>query len=356
MNNNIKIDSLKREVCIIILNWNNSNDTIDCLNSLLKLTFTNYNIIIVENGSKDDSLSRVQDWTLKYDFNALLFDRDNQKISKYKEVINHQTNVGKKNIFIVYYKDNIGFPGGNKVGIEIAEILDPEYVWLLNNDTIVEPSSLKILVDFLDEKKDYVGVSPLIRNYYNQDKIWSSGGTISWFGGLSRNLNIKSKKNIIDNYIDVNFITHCASLYRMDLLKAIPLPEDNWADDDFEYCIRLKKLPYKLACKTNSSILHKIGQTYKLDNNPNYDNISEIGNAYGDYLAHLITIKKYYSFPILFFWMIINSARFMFHVIYKNKKDLITGFVLLFKLLKDSLKFNEFDKTANYHSLNICKK
>jgi len=323
------------------------------LNSLLKLTFTNYNIIIVENGSKDDSLSRIQDWILKYDFNALLFDRDNQKISKYKEVINHQTNVGKKNIFIVYYKDNIGFPGGNKVGIEIAEILDPEYVWLLNNDTIVEPSSLKILVDFLDEKKDYVGVSPLIRNYYDQDKIWSAGGTISWFGGLSRNLNIKSKKNIIDNYIDVNFITHCASLYRMDLLKAIPLPEHNWADDDFEYCHSLKKKTLKLSCKTDAVIYHKISQTYKLsEKTKNFENISAIGNCYSDCLANLITIRKNYIFIIYLFWVFINSFKFAFYCI-KDKISIYKIIVLVKNLIIDSFCLTAHDRDVTYHALNI---
>ena len=163
------------------------------------------------------------------------------------------------------------------------------------------------------------------------------------------------KKNLKDNYIEVNFITHCASFYRFSMIDENPLPSNNWADDDFEYCINLLNLPYKLACKTDSIIFHKIGQTYKLEDNPNYDNISVIGNVYGDYLAHLITIKNFYSLPILFYWIIINSVKFFYQVVINNRKNIITGFILLFKLLKDSLKFNEYNRIVNYRAINIYK-
>lgn len=237
----------------------------------------------------------------------------------------------------------------------MAKFFEPDYLWLLNNDTIIQENSLEILVDFLNDNEDYAGVSPLIMNYYERDKIWSAGGTISWFGGLSKNLNFKSIKNLKDNYIEVNFITHCASFYRFSMIDENPLPSNNWADDDFEYCINLLNLPYKLACKTDSIIFHKIGQTYKLEDNPNYDNISVIGNVYGDYLAHLITIKNFYSLPILFYWIIINSVKFFYQVVINNRKNIITGFILLFKLLKDSLKFNEYNRIVNYRAINIYK-
>ncbi len=116
-------DSCKGEcpkVSIIILNWNNYEDTNECLNSLENITYPNYEIIVVDNGSIDGSGEKIK-----------------------KKFPGHT---------FIQNKENIGFAGGNNVGIKYAiDVSPPRYILLLNNDTIVEPDFLEPLVAFAEE-------------------------------------------------------------------------------------------------------------------------------------------------------------------------------------------------------------
>jgi len=87
-------------VSIILLNWNNSEDTIRCINSLKRLTYQHYNIIVVDNGSEDDSIT----------------------------VLNERF----PGITIIQSPDNKGFTGGNNIGINHAMDSGADMVWILN--------------------------------------------------------------------------------------------------------------------------------------------------------------------------------------------------------------------------------
>mgnify|MGYP001598031286 FL=1 len=99
------------KVFIIIVNWNGKQDTLTCLSSLQSLDYSNYHVIIVDNGSKDDSISAIK---LQFPHHLLL---ENQT--------------------------NLGFTGGNNVGIQYALNHKADFVLLLNNDTKVSPDLLK---------------------------------------------------------------------------------------------------------------------------------------------------------------------------------------------------------------------
>src|SRR5664279_2479168 len=95
---------------IILLNWNGWQDTIACVESCRKLSYPNFRILIVDNGSTDNS-------------EAILRER-------------------LPDIELLQTGANLGFAGGNNVGIRHALAQGADYVWLLNNDTVVDAEAL----------------------------------------------------------------------------------------------------------------------------------------------------------------------------------------------------------------------
>ena len=122
---------LEPKVYIIILNWNGWKDTIECLDSIKKLTYINYSIIICDNASSDESKNKINEW-LKNNVNI--------------------------DATLIVNKTNLGFAGGNNVGIkEALKQMDCKYVWILNNDTEVTPNSLCCLVNKM-KTDDKIGI------------------------------------------------------------------------------------------------------------------------------------------------------------------------------------------------------
>ena len=102
------------KVFIIILNWNGYQDTVECLQSVRRLTYPSCKVIVVDNGSSDGSAAKLKE--------------------EFKEV------------FYIENKENLGFATGNNVGISYALENGADYILLLNNDTVVEPMVLEDMV------------------------------------------------------------------------------------------------------------------------------------------------------------------------------------------------------------------
>ena len=144
---------MEPKVFIIVLNWNNWSDTIGCLESLNKANYPNFEIVVVDNGSKE-----------KMKIPVLQPGRYSPKIK------------------VFYNKKNLGFSGGNNIGINYALNQGADYALLLNNDTIVDNNFLNELIEAA-EKDEKIGIlGPKI--YYHKDPqmIWSAGGKIVSLG------------------------------------------------------------------------------------------------------------------------------------------------------------------------------
>ena len=137
-------------VALILLNWNNSAETLQCLESLKQVVYGSLSIIVVDNGSSDDSLL---------------------KLERYREELP---------LTILKNKDNLGFAAGNNTGIQYALTKGAQYILLLNNDTTVAPDFLPELVKDLEEHKDVGIVGPAI--YFSQSPklLWFNGGQFLW--------------------------------------------------------------------------------------------------------------------------------------------------------------------------------
>jgi GT2 family glycosyltransferase len=148
-------------VKIIILNWNGWKDTIECLESLFQISYLNYQVIVVDNGSTDDSIEKIKDW-------AEGEIAVGSKPVSYAEVDSDASQVGDISLVLVKLKENLGFARGNNVGIRCAlRWGDADYILILNNDTTVAPDFLTQLVEGFEKYPKAALTAPQVIDYYS---------------------------------------------------------------------------------------------------------------------------------------------------------------------------------------------
>ena len=134
-------------VTIIILNWNNWQDTLECLDSVSQLDYPNFKIIVFDNGSVNDSVIKIKE------------------------------NYGSS-IILLESPQNLGFAGGNNLSLEYLKELNPDYIFFLNNDTIIEKNVLSILIEQAVTDPNIGILTPKIY-FYNPNLSHE----IIWYGG-----------------------------------------------------------------------------------------------------------------------------------------------------------------------------
>lgn len=275
-----------KKVYIILLNYNGWKDTIECLESVLKNDYLNYQIIVVDNDSSNNSMEYLINWAqgnqeLIYPLNSQLkhLSQDLEKkpldyIFYTKDealrggIIEKESSYSKGIIFI-QAGENGGFSAGNNIGINYALIKDDfEYIWLLNNDTVIQKDSLSKLVRYSSENN--IGICGSTLMYYHQiNKVQAYGGTVNKFFGTSKHI---FNKNEIEEKLD--YIIGASFLIDKKVIKNIGLlPEKYFLYyEETDYCFNARKHGFKLGIEIQSIVYHKEGASTK---EPNPKEISE---------------------------------------------------------------------------------
>lgn len=222
-------------VAIVVLNWNGINDTLKCLDSLLDQTYTNKYVLIVDNGSTDNS--------------KILLDKYRKK---------HQDLVD-----VIYNPVNYGFAGGVNAGIKRALNAGFEYVALFNNDAVADKNWLKHLVKSVtsDEKS---GVATGLLLHKHGKTIDSTGDWYSvWGMPFPRNRGDITQKAHNGGW--VFSATGGASLYRAKMLQDIGLFDENFFAyyEDVDISFRAQLAGWRVAYEPKAIAYHKQGATSK---------------------------------------------------------------------------------------------
>ena len=162
---------MKPLISIIILNWNGWKDTVECLESLFQITYSNYSVILIDNGSVDDSLEKIHNYCngiLRVE-SSFFKNNPNNKPIKIFEFSRRESEINdwKKNDFenipsdrkliLIKNEKNYGFAEGNNIGIRFSlSNLKPDYIMLLNNDTVVDNFFLQYLTEKMANNESMV--------------------------------------------------------------------------------------------------------------------------------------------------------------------------------------------------------
>jgi GT2 family glycosyltransferase len=177
-------------VYIIVLNWNGWRDTIECLESVLRLDYPDYKVVVCDNGSSDGSLDQIRHWArgeiIAEARGPSLAALTSPPVPKPIELV--EVNLagasmdGKKSaarLLLIQTGANLGFAGGNNVGLRYAlNRWDCDFAWVLNNDTVVRPDALSHLVRRMRERPDAGICGSTLLYYDDPTKVQACGGSI----------------------------------------------------------------------------------------------------------------------------------------------------------------------------------
>lgn len=221
-------------VAIILVNWNGYAFTADCLRSLRMVEFPDFKVILADNASENQEGRR-----LKAEF---------------------------PEIDLIQNKSNLGFAGGNNVGIRKALEDGYSYVMLLNNDTLVEPDFLGQMIRKFKGNPQLGVVQPLIFFLHDREKIWSAGG--KWNRFLCRAItrgDRKYRKEYQAQDRKLDWATGCCMMIaRKALLDAGLLNEGYFAYfEDVEWSLRFQEKGFKIELAADAIIYHEAGASSK---------------------------------------------------------------------------------------------
>lgn len=263
------------KVSIILLNWNGWEDTIECLESLYQINYSNYNVIVIDNGSEDESLYKIKEYCkgkIKiysdfFEYNLYNKPIDVLEINNIESDdnlnldFNEFTNLNQnKKLILIRNDKNYGFAEGNNIGNRFAQHnLNPDYILLLNNDTVVDNCFLDELTKIGNKNKKFGILGPTINSYNNKNQIESAGAKINWNRGTSSVLNhLQNGKSMQFNQVD--YVSGCALLVKTELIRKIGFLNSKyfayWEETDF--CIKANKEGYKVINVPKSKIWHKL--------------------------------------------------------------------------------------------------
>lgn len=220
------------KVFIIILNYNSINDTVECIESLNNIDYSNYEIVVVDNSESTECYNLLKN-----------------KFNKYE---------------IIRVSENMGYANGNNIGISYALDNKADYICVLNNDVIVEKDFLSKIVKVLNEYKNVGIAGPCICEYKDKSKVQCAGANISLYTGLTKRVgkgttyDYKNRKNIA-----VDFLGGACFICKREVFDKIGLIPENYFlfFEETEFCIKAQKAGYKLLCVYESKIYHKGSST-----------------------------------------------------------------------------------------------
>ena len=225
----ININKQKYKTAIIILNWNGMKDTEACFRS-------------------------IQQYCMGEDFLVVLV--DNNSAESIDPLVDAKWEIP---LLIIKNADNKGFAGGNNIGIETSLAYKPDYILLLNNDTVIIDNLLRKMVAVMDVNVT-IGVSGAINYYFSKpSEIWYAGIRVSKLTGRASSVNAETS----DQLIDVDYVPGSSLMFRTSLIPDIGLLDEKFFAycEEFDLCLRVKKAGHRVIYIPKTKILHKVGSS-----------------------------------------------------------------------------------------------
>jgi GT2 family glycosyltransferase len=217
-------------VYAITLNWNRKDDTLACLESLVRQTSPELKILVVDNHSTDGSPQAI----------ARLYPQVEQIINP----------------------ENLGFAAGINIGLKHALDAEADYLFILNNDTILAPDCLERL---LQPANAQVGIlAPLIYYADQPQRIWALAGSTNplllekhdpWAE--------RDDPGDLPEIIDGDFVTGCAMLFPRRALETIGLFDEKFRMyyEDADICLRMRQAGLRICTVTQAQMWHKVASS-----------------------------------------------------------------------------------------------
>lgn len=219
-------------VIVVVLNWNGCADTIICVTSLEKTSYPDRSIVIVDNGSTDGSQRILRERFPGCD--------------------------------LIETGENLGYAGGNNVGLEAAINRTADYVILLNNDTVVDEGFIEPLVATAEStpRATLFGAKILYRD--QPDTVWFAGGRVDWVKGNSH-LGKDQKDQAHDvRSREVDYVTGCCLMVRTSAIESLGMldPKFFLLFEEADWCLRARERGWQVVYVPASHVWHAVSSSF----------------------------------------------------------------------------------------------
>ena len=282
-----------QKVFIIIINYGTPGHTIECLQSICENNHELFQVVVVDVSNINLSVKKINQW------------------------------IAEKNdsrFILIQEKENKGFAFANNIGIKYSlEQDDCDFIWILNNDTIIEKNSLKELINCYEQKQDkeitgFIGSK--ILDYKDNELIQNVGGTFNKWTGYSVLVGMGEKDTgQFDNQeINIDYVIGASMFCHSSLVHKIGLMPENYFlyYEDIDWCITAQKAGFRNSTCTKSIIYHKQGLSTGARL---LTRDSHLKNKKHLYLSYLILYRKHYKslLPVAYFILFKQMAGKIFH-------------------------------------------
>lgn len=226
-------------VVVVVVNWNGKVDTLACLNSLHRMTYTNFQVLVIDNGSTDESISAIR--------------TDHPWV----EVI--ETGI------------NLGYAGGNNVGMKHAVANGADFVLVLNNDTEVAPDLLDRLVEASQQHPAAGILGPRLYYHHDPERIWFAQGIWSnreiYFTWPGQGL--KETEFGIEQ-TETDYVCGAALFFRAEVARRIGYFDERFflVFEEADWCYRARKAGFETRMVPSARVWHKVGASFGSEASP----------------------------------------------------------------------------------------
>ncbi len=297
---------MDKSVYVILLNYKGSQDTIECLESLVDLDYPDYTVVVCDNASPDDSEKNILAWAEK--------------------------NRGRISFKFLQTGANLGFSGGNNVGIRYAMDHGAAYIWLLNNDTVVDSGALAGMVKKM-ETNDSIGIcGSRLMSYYHRDEVVGLAG---WNCPLTA-----GGGHIVDtrDLHRFTYIIGASMLFRREVFENIGLLQEDYFlyFEELDIAERIRD-KYEMDVALESIVYHKEG--------------ASIGNqtAFSEFYLLKNCLKYTWRFHRLCFpTVLLRLTLRMFHPFHTRPYKRVPMFFKVIKAFLQEIHDKNFHRVPTY--------
>ena len=227
------------KVCMIVCNWNKKEDVIRCVRSLLRSSWRDYCVVVVDNHSSDGSAGALRD----------LF----------------------PDVEVIENPDNLGGAGGFNVGLSYALQNDSfTHAWLLDNDVVVDENALASLLKTMGADERIAVAGSLILKMETPEIVQELGAFVDMkhFALALNKRDVPLDEVDVAGPVTVDYVPACSLLVRLDRVREIGLLQEDFFlyFDDVDWCYRFRKKDYRVVADPASKVWHRSGARTRKNN------------------------------------------------------------------------------------------
>jgi hypothetical protein len=274
-----QLPRLGPKVVAVVLNWNGWLDTVECIESVLRSAYAVEHVIVCDNGSSDGSVAKMLEWAEGLiTVDAGIGDArqrwsyvPSQKPIAYTSITAADLEANSSlapdtPLIFLSLDENRGYAGGNNAGLRFAiERYGAEFVWILNNDTVIDRHALESMLSVATQDSAIGMIGPKVLRYDRPDTIQAVGGgrMMPYLGYESQHGRGQRNGPRFNNSGTMDHLIGASLLVRAEAVRDVGVMDESYFlyREETDWCVRMRRNGWKMWCCANATVWHKEGKS-----------------------------------------------------------------------------------------------